>query len=483
MNAQAVAGNPLPRSTPEAQGVSSAGILAFVEAVEKNIRELHSLMLLRHGNVITEGWWQPYRPSGPHNLFSLSKSFTATAIGLAIGEGILSLDDPVLSFFPDQAPANPDVNLARLRLRHLLTMSTGHSQDTLARLRNRPDGKWIQGFFELPLDHEPGTHFVYNTGATYLLSAILQKLTGQTLLDYLRPRLFEPLGIDQPTWETSSEGFNFGGWGLSIRSEDLARFGQLYLQKGHWQGRRILSETWVESATFRQIATGANPDSDREQGYGYQFWRGRHGSYRGEGGFGQFCLVLPEQDAVLAITGAVEGDMYAVLDLVWKYLFPALAADELPENPAARADLFRKLDGLKLDPPQGGSSTPMAMDVSGKTYRMEPNVLKIEAFNFDFGAAQSRLVLQMPVGNQVITAGNSAWIEGRMGANGAGGQPVVCSGAWTAVDTYVLTIRYYETAHYDTHTFTFEQDRIRVSGGVNVSLDSTQYPPMQGRQI
>jgi hypothetical protein len=313
-----------------------------------------------------------------------------------------------------------------------------------------------------------------------MLSAILQKLSGLKLLDYLTPRLFEPLGIEGAAWESSSEGINYGGWGLSIRTEDLARFGQLYLQKGRWGGRQLLHESWVESATFRQIATGTNLNSDREQGYGYQFWRGRNGSYRGEGGFGQYCLVMPEQDAVLAITGAVEGDMWAVLDLVWVHLLPAVNQSPLPENSAAQAELARKLAGLALAPPQGEAYSPLAAAVSGKTYRMEPNVLQVEAFTFDFSAEGSTLKLHLPAGQQDISAGNVEWIEGRMGSSGLGGQPVVSSGTWTAADTYVLTIRYYETALYDTHTFVFDQDRLTVSGGVNVSLGPTRYPPMQG---
>ncbi len=483
MGDEALTGNQLLRSTPEAQGVSSAGILAFIASAETTIHELHSFMLLRHGRVVSEGWWWPYRPSAPHMLFSLSKSFTSTAIGLAIAEGLLSLDDPLLSFFPEQAPAKPDLNLSRMRVRDLLTMSSGHDQDTLARLRNRPDGQWVKGFLELPVEHEPGTHFVYNTGATYMLSAILQKLTGQKLLDYLQPRLFEPLGIESAAWESSPEGINYGGWGLSIRTEDLARFGQLYLQKGHWQGRQILHETWVESATFRQVATGINPESDREQGYGYQFWRGRHGSYRGEGGFGQYCLVLPEQDAVLAVTAAIEGDMWAVLDLVWQHLLPAMSPSPLLDDRTAQAELASKLAGLNLAPKPGAASTPLAAVVSGQTYRMEPNPLKIESFCFDFGAAQSTLKLDMAAGQQIIVAGNSQWIAGRMGSSGAGGQPVVSSGAWTAPDTYQLTIRYYETALYDTHTFIFDGDGLTVEGGVNVSLGPTNYPPMKGHLV
>ena len=173
------------------------------------------------------------------------------------------------------------------------------------------------------MPHKPGTHFLYNTPATYMLSAIVQKVTGITVLDYLRPRLFEPLGIENPQWDTSPQGISLGGYGLSVRTEDIARFGQLYLQKGVWMGKRLVPSAWIDAATTRQTSSGSNPTSDWEQGYGYQFWRSRHGLYRGDGAFGQFCIVMPEQDAVVAITSGGR-DMQAVMNLVWEKLLPAL---------------------------------------------------------------------------------------------------------------------------------------------------------------
>ena len=223
------------------QGISSAAITAFVKAAQKSIQSLHSFMLLRHGTVVAEGWWYPYRPEAPHMLFSLSKSFTSTAVGFAVAEGRLSVDDSVLSFFPDDAPKKVSPNLAAMQVRHLLSMSTGHDQDATERTLRRKDRNAAKAFLSLPVEHEPGTHFVYNSAASYMLSAIVQKLTGQTLLDYLTPRLFEPLGIQGATWESygNHEGVavNFGGWGLNVKTEDIARLGQLYLQKGHveWQ--------------------------------------------------------------------------------------------------------------------------------------------------------------------------------------------------------------------------------------------------------
>src|SRR3954470_10159745 len=176
----------LPYSAPEAQGLGSSAILGFVEAVEQNIESLHSFMLLRHGHVLAEGWWAPYEAERPHMLFSLSKSFTSSAIGLAVAEGRLSVDDLVLPFFPEDAPANPSAHLAAMRVHDLLSMSTGHDVDTTLYLRQQPDGNWAKAFLARPVEHTPGTHFVYNSGATYMLSAIIQKLTGTTLLEYLR---------------------------------------------------------------------------------------------------------------------------------------------------------------------------------------------------------------------------------------------------------------------------------------------------------
>ena len=309
----------LPRSTPEAQGISSTAVLVLVEAIDKNVQYPNSFMLLRHGHVVAEGWWAPYDAASRHSLYSLSKSFTSTAVGLAVAEGKLSIDDEVLKFFPDDAPAEPSGNLKAMRVSDLLRMSTGHQSEP----PRTADAPWTKTFLAHPVPFKPGTHFLYNTSATYMLSAIVQKATGLTLLEYLGPRLFEPLGIEHPTWEASPAGISTGGYGLSIRTEDIARFGQLYLQKGKWHERQLVPAAWIETATSRQTSNGSNPQSDWDQGYGYQFWRCRHGAYRGDGAFGQYCVVLPEQDAVIAITGGLK-DMQAVLNLVWETLLPAM---------------------------------------------------------------------------------------------------------------------------------------------------------------
>ncbi len=333
---------PLPRSTPEAQGVSSPAVLEFVETADREVRSMHSFILVRHGHVVAEAWWKPESAEKPHVLWSLSKSFTSTAVGLAVSEGKLSIDDPVLQFFPEDAPAEVSANLEAMRVRDLLTMSTGHQSEV--NLRNEPN--WIKAFLAHPVPHKPGTHFQYNTPATFMQSAIVQKVTGQTVLEYLQPRLFEPLGIEPPRWDVNPQGISIGGYGLYLKTEDIAKFGQLYLQKGKWQGKQLIPTEWIEQATSKQVSNGSDPTRDWDQGYGFQFWRCRHDGYRGDGKDGQFCIVLPKWDAVVAIT-ANTGDMQAELNVVWDKLLPALHDHPLPADEASVAELKSAVEKLE----------------------------------------------------------------------------------------------------------------------------------------
>src|SRR5881394_703976 len=247
------AGSALPRSAPEMQGVSSTAVLEFAHSLDQQIEAMHSVMVVRHGHVIAEGWWSPYDAGHNHVLYSLSKSFTSTAVGFAVAEGKLSIDDAVLKFFPEDAPANPGNNLKQMRVRDLLTMSTGHQDEPPV----APDTISSKSFLTEAVPHLPGTHFKYNTAATFMQSAIVQKVTGQTLLDFLQPRLFEPLGIEHPVWDTNFQGISLGGYGLRVRTEDLAKFGQLYLQRGSWNGKQLVPSDWVAMATAKQTANGS----------------------------------------------------------------------------------------------------------------------------------------------------------------------------------------------------------------------------------
>ena len=480
----------LPRSTPEAQGIPSRAISAFIRAAERRLDALHSFMLLRHGFVVAAGWWEPYQRRDQHMLFSLSKSFTSSAIGLLVAEGRLSIDDPVLAFFPAEAPLAPSANLQAMRVRHLLTMSTGHALDTTGPMIAHSSGNWVRGFLAQPVEHTPGTHFLYNTGATYLLAAIVQHLSGGRMLDYLQPRLFAPLGINDPHWETSPQGIDVGGWGLRTTTADIAAFGQLYLQQGLWQGACILPQAWITAATARQVANDPAPGPDWEQGYGYQFWRCRHDAYRGDGAFGQYCLVMSAQDAVLAITAGL-GDMQLPLDLVWEHLLPTMEPAALPPDDAAQRELADKLARLRLPPVRGHALSPTATRVGGKTFVMAENAGGIREISFDFGAAETRITIRNDAGEQRIACGYDRWLRGaanleqsagsRMAPQQAGRQKVGVSGAWTDEQTYTAKLWWVETPFADTLRCRFEGDRLLIEQQRNVDFAPPEPLHLEGR--
>ncbi len=473
--AQLSAHQQLPRSTPEAQGVASEGILAFLDAVAASKHEFHSLMILRHGQVIAEGWWSPYRARARHMLYSLSKSFTSSAVGFAVTEGKLKVTDNVISFFPDDLPATVSEHLAALRIRDLLTMSVGHAQDSTGAIRETEN--WVKSFLALPIANPPGTEFLYNSGATYMLSAIVQKVTGRRLLDYLTPRLFDPLGIIGATWETCPKGINTGGWGLSVETESLAKFGQMYLQKGAWNQKQILPAAWVEEATTFKIQQPAadlermKQQSDWHQGYCYQFWRCRHNGYRGDGAFGQFTIVLPDQDAVISITSE-SPSMQGELDLVWEHLLPAMKDGALAANKSEQGRLHQTLSKLSLSPPAANRTSPTAARVSGKKFQLEDNSLSAKSASFDFQEGTSVFTLRDGKGEYVIKCGAERWLEGETYMPGTPstltysttglGTKVAASGTWKADDTFEMTWRYFETPHHDRVTCRFEGDSVRI---------------------
>jgi CubicO group peptidase (beta-lactamase class C family) len=409
----------------------------------------------------------------------MSKSFTSTAVGLAVTEKRLTVEDPVISFFPKEKPAEVSENLAALRVKHLLTMSVGNEKEPTHDVVETEN--WVKTFLAAPITHAPGSVFMYNSAATYMLSAIVQKLTGQRVVDYLRPRLFEPLGIDGPTWEMCPRGINTGGWGLSVPTEALAKFGTLYLKKGEWNGSRILPASWVEEATTFKIQqpAPANPSrpkelNDWQQGYCYQFWRCQHHAFRGDGAFGQYTLVLPEQDAVIAITGESK-DLQGELDLVWEHLLPVMKEGPLTADPKAQDELTQKLGSLALKLAEGATDSPTAARVSGKTFVLEKNGMGIEKAAFSFQEGGANLTLGEAGREHTIRCGAGKWERGETALPGtppriiAGGapkagtvHPFVASGAWKDENTYEMLWRYNETPHHDRVTCQFEGDGVKI---------------------
>lgn len=330
---------PLPRAKATAQ-VTEA-FEQYLKAVADSSEDLHSVMVLQHGKVLVE---KQIAPDTAHIMNSVSKTFTSAAVGFAISEGLLSLEDKIVDIFPESVPEEPQERLAEITVRHLLTMNSGHAKDPTHAFQYE-DKDWVYNFMSWPIEFEPGSCYCYNSLGTYVLSAAVQKVTGQKVVDYLETRLWQPLGIEKPKWLESPAGINTGGWGLFIHTEDMARMGLCLLNGGKFCGKQVIPADWVCEMSANQVPSvgaGLNENqmkeileahpglpyflpenSDWVQGYGYQMWRCRHNAFRADGANGQYIIVLPEKDAVIVTTAFIK-NMQQELNLIWDYLLPVL---------------------------------------------------------------------------------------------------------------------------------------------------------------
>ena len=384
----------------------------------------------------------------------------------------------MISFFPELVPDPVPPHLAALTVKHLLTMTVGHDPDPSLVIPSTDN--WVRAFLETPIVKEPGSTFLYNSMATYMLSAIVTKVTGARLIDYLTPRLFEPLGVSGIDWETDPSGYNSGGWGLRLHTEDMAKFGQLFLQDGVWNGRRLLPEGWVAEASSLHIQQ--NPDSPAEeraqsdwlQGYGYQMWRCRHHAFRADGAFGQYIVMMPDQDAVVAITSQT-GNMQGVLDLVWEHLLPAMHDSALPANAAGNVALHRRIEKLALPVPAENASRKQERRVTGKSFTLDANERQMSRIGFEFGKGDSAVQLMDDRGTHTIPVGSGEWAFSETERRGpylvsraknslTGLPPFKVAGAYRWLDdgALELTLRYLQSPHTETLVCRFNGEQIEI---------------------
>jgi CubicO group peptidase (beta-lactamase class C family)/predicted glycoside hydrolase/deacetylase ChbG (UPF0249 family) len=466
----------IPRSTPEAEGVSSAKLIAFLDTLNQSQHEFHSLMILRHGKLIAEGWWKPFAPNLLHTMYSCSKSFTATAIGFLVAEKKISVEDKVISFFPDDLPDTISENLKALRVRDLLSMSVGMAKEPshISATEN-----WVKGFLSWPINYTPGTKFLYNSMATYMLSAIVQKLSGQKTLDYLQPRLFAPLQIKGIDWESDPRGINVGGWGLRLKTEDMAKFGQLFLQKGIWQGRQIIPATWVEEATTMKIMQDPDAPAEKKdksdwlQGYCYQMWRGRHNTVRGDGAFGQYIILIPDEDAVVIITSET-ANMQGEQDLLWQYLLPAFEKSALPANKKQQKLLASRLANLSVKPAAG--TAMLSTNISVKTYGIVSMQRGLDSIRFETEKDIIKLQLYTDSARHDLNFGNGRWVTNMSTRKGPSlvaralnnrhdfrAQKLAGSYSWVDDHTLELKMLHYESMHTETLRVVFNGDQLQIN--------------------
>lgn len=476
-----------PRTTPEAVGIPSASVEWLLDRLEEGWTEPHGLMIMRHGKVCAEGWWAPYASGIRHGLQSHTKTYAATAVGIAYTEGLLKLTDRIVDIFADEIPENPSENLKKLTVRDVLCMGCG--MDTMP----RPSKDWIREFLATPVNHVPGTTFMYNSTGSTFLGAIVRKLTGLGLHDYLKPRLFDKIGIDAENlrWITMPDGMEIGGGGLFATTEDNLRLMKLYADGGVWEGERILAEDYVKLATSKQNDSATEravnpPAEDNFVGYGFQIWMCRpKGVYRADGAMGQFTIVFPERDMLLAITenasGSTGGAMpQKALDTIWEWLdsLPRAETETLPEDPEASAHLARRMQMLALPAPRRSPESPLQEKISGCTYAVTDGYFALadagmvrfmsgedrpggaKALSLTFAENACTLTCLVDGKPQSLTAA----MDGTRLRNELPGMPSIalCSGCWEADNVFRLRLRMVETCNETSITFTFSGDQAQV---------------------
>ncbi|HEY0249749.1 MAG TPA: serine hydrolase [Gryllotalpicola sp.] len=396
---------PLEHADPSALGIDAAAVARFADALDAGGHGVHGLVLARFGRVAAQGWWHPYRPDTPHMMYSVSKAFTSMAIGLAIEDGLIGLDEPTHDVFPEFA------EIPGQTIRHLLTMTTGHDRDVWPTLTSLPGRDGAELFFAVPAPYPPGEHFVYSTGTSYVLAAALVRRTGRSLSDYLGARLFGPLGWGAPHWERDARGIELGGTGLKLTTGQLADFGQLLLQRGVWEGMQLVPAAWIDQASSRQVRNPWFDSHESRIGYGFQLWRSSHG-FRADGAYGQFAVVIPELELVLATTSG-SSNANAILETAWRELLPGVDAAFTPAGEPGGAAL--ELAGRHVAEP-GGEATDAVAEaaLAGRSFTLQGNRLGVGRLTVRQDADTVTFELSgTGIATERLVAGRTEWRRGR----------------------------------------------------------------------
>ena len=469
--------NELPRSTPEQEGVPSAIVSALLDSLF-NIpqTDIHSVMMLRHGKVIAEVYPEPFKAEYQHTLYSCSKTFVSTAVGLAVDANLLRVTDRVATFFPDKLPTKVSPELASMTIHDLLIMASGIDPDGNLRANNT---YWIKPLLAKPVK-TPGKQFKYDSLCTYLLSAIVQQVTGKTVLAYLQEKIFADLHINKVSWEESPEGVTTGGWGLYLQPESLAKMGQLLLQKGQWNGKQLISETWVSQMMHTHIDTGDG------RGYGYQMWEAsKDGAYRADGRFGQYIVVMPKQDMVVVITQCSNSPNPWVVSRV---LAPAVQSGSIDLG-KDYASLQKKLQAYSYPTASGKAKSNVANRLAGKTFQLEDNQFGWKDISFKQGDKQMTIVITDQQGKRAeLSAGFKHWdtvwtasrppysMNAQQKFKGIEGDfAVAASYGWPSSIILRLNLQYVNWISALDLTITFIGDDIQVTVHKNYEPDVPQF--------
>ncbi|MBE1443076.1 serine hydrolase domain-containing protein [Paenibacillus sp. OAS669] len=458
--------------------LSPKSVLRFLTDLERSRLWVNSFILFQDGNIEAQFWRKPYKKGTQQLLFSLSKSFTSIAVGIAWDEGYLDLKDRVISYFPDKLPDKPSANLMKMTIHHLLCMSAGHHDNIYRRVAREQD--WIKAFLAQEVQHEPGTHYRYSTHSTYMLAAIVERATGQSLVDFLMPRLFEPLGIPQPVWEACPAGVTAGGMGLSIGTEGIASFGQMLLDKGMYGGRRIVSEAYMELATREQSDNRQDTaHADSSQGYGYQFFLCREGCYRGGGAFGQLCFVAPKRRIVIAATSSLTGsaELQSLLDLVYDHLIPS-ADDGSDSCFDGKKQLQQKLAAMSETMHTHPITGLRVQAIGHRSYRTTPNPQRIRLVHLHMEGSGFELQIDYEDNQNKrlqLDFDRPVRFEERFVKDLSLHLQEVIGFAGLDEEGIVLTLYYIETPYVVTYRIRLSGSQLELAYTMNVSLNNEAF--------
>ncbi|WP_248928049.1 serine hydrolase domain-containing protein [Paenibacillus hamazuiensis] len=477
------------KDIPENHGLSSQAVLDFFAHIEHLGLKVGSFMLLQNGKATARFCRKPYREDGVQLLFSLSKSFTSIAAGIARDSGLLDLNDKVISFFPDKLPERISDNLEKMTVHHLLSMNTGHHENIYGAVAKEED--WVKAFLSLDVRREPGSFYLYNTHATYMVSAIIERVAGQSLVDFLMPRLFEPLGIPRPSWETCPKGTIAGGMGLSLATESIAKFGQMLLDKGMYDGRRIVSESYIELATRKQSdnRSTAAGRPDWGQGYGYQFHMCRRGAFRGDGAFGQLCFVAPREKIVIAATSSFTDmkPLQTLLDLIYEHILDKLDkhSSMLPDE---HAELEQRISSMMSPVAEAQPLPENTPNLDGHLYAIGKNPHQLSTIRFSMRGERLEVEFgyENETGRKVLPfhltqpeRAEDVFVKDLSLHR----QEVVTYSSWPDCSTLKLTLVYIETPYVVAYTFKFSGPVLQLEFYQNVSFSPVKELHINGELI
>lgn len=374
----------LPKATPESQGIRSGDILKFIERLSQNepYQDPHAFLLVRHGKLLAEGYFAPFGPDEHHSLFSVSKSVISTAIGFCVQEGRLSLDDLIRDYFPEYLPENPAPEFEQLRLRHVLSMTVGQDGVGVHMTLRGVSSGIPEAFFRTPFLDAPGTTFRYSSAATHMLGKLVERVTGQNAIEYLTPRLFDPLGIEPPFSRKSPEGSLLGFTGMRMTAREMVKYGQFYLNRGSWNGKQLLNPEWIAEASKKQIDCKSVTGSEWSQGYCWQFWRGTHNTFRFCGAHGQMCIMSPDRDLICFVNSGYDNSVLQyVIDSFYSTIWDGMQDEPYAEAPAENAKLQNVLANLSL-PHVYSTPSPLATLLNGVTYHADDGEIADVRFTF-----------------------------------------------------------------------------------------------------